>query len=115
MPQYMLLLHEPAGAFEHISADEAQAIILRYTNWAESLAAKGHLRGGNKLQDGTGRTLRQNSGKLNITDGPYSETKEVVGGYFLIEAANYDEAVTLASDCPHLAFGAVELREVEPT
>lgn len=115
MPQYVLLLHDPVGAFDDVSPEEIQAIILRYKNWAESLAAKGNLRGGHKLQDGTGRVLRQQSGKLNITDGPYSETKEVIGGFFLIEAAGYEEAVALTSDCPHLDYGTVELREVEIT
>lgn len=115
MPQYMLLLHESSTASENISPGEMEAIIKRYTAWSASVAARGHLRGGNKLQDGTGRCLSNAGGKLSVTDGPYAESKEVLGGYFLIEAANYDEAVHVASDCPHLDFGAIEVREIEPT
>jgi hypothetical protein len=115
MPQYMLLLHESATAAPEISPHEMQAIIQRYKDWSGALAAKGHLRGGNKLQDGTGRTVRPAKGAPSITDGPYTEGKEVIGGYFLIEAAGYDEAAALSRDCPHLDFGPIEIREIEPT
>jgi hypothetical protein len=115
MPQYMLLLHESATLSPNISAAEIQAIIQRYKAWSGALAAKGHMRGGNKLQDGTGRTLRGSNGSVSVSDGPYAESKELVGGYFLIEAATYDEAVSLAKDCPHLDFGIIEVREIEPT
>jgi hypothetical protein len=49
-----------------------------------------------------------------VVDGPYSEAKEVVGGYGIIQAANYEEALELTRDCPHLAFGRLELRETDP-
>ena len=53
---------------------------------------------------------------LRVTDGPFAEAKEVIGGYFTIEAADYNEAVEICSDCPHLTYGGrIELREVEPT
>jgi hypothetical protein len=115
MPQYMLLLHESATLSPDISATEIQAIIQRYKDWSGALAAKGHMRGGNKLQDGTGRTVRSTNGSVSVSDGPYAESKELVGGYFLIEAASYDEAVALSKDCPHLDFGIIEVREIEPT
>jgi len=111
----MLLLHESATWAPNISPDEIQGIIERYTKWSESLAAKGHLRGGNKLQDGTGRTVRAGKGGPSVTDGPYTEGKEVIGGYFLLEAASYEEAAELCKDCPHLDFGVIEIREIEPT
>jgi len=115
MPQYILLLHESSTASPNISPGEMEAIIRRYQAWSAGIAAKGHMRGGNKLQDGTGRHMSTAGGNLSVTDGPYAESKEVLGGYFLIEAANYDEAVRVASDCPHLDFGAIEVREIEPT
>ena len=52
---------------------------------------------------------------MKVTDGPYAEAREVIGGLFVIEAANYDEVVELSKDCPHLEFGSIEIREVEPT
>lgn len=119
MPKYMLLLHESAtlaatmGAT--LSPDEIQAMIARYKKWAGGLAAAGKLAGGHKLQDLTGRVLKNNGGTINVTDGPYAETKEIIGGFFVIEASGYDEAVELSKSCPHLDYGRIELREVEPT
>ena len=52
---------------------------------------------------------------MKVTDGPYAEAREVIGGLFMIEAANYDEVVELSKDCPHLDFGSIEIREVQPT
>ena len=115
MPQYVFLLHESATFGEGLSASDIQAIIKKYKTWSQEMAAKGHLRGGQKLQDGTGRVMRSPGGKLEILDGPYSESKEVIGGFFIVEAANYAQAVELAKGCPHLEYGTMELREVEPT
>lgn len=115
MSQYVLLLHDSSTALPAMSAEEMQAIIQRYKAWAGGVAGKGHMRGGQKLQDGTGRVMRAPGGKVEVTDGPYVETKEIIGGFFIIEAENYDQAVALASDCPHLDFGTIEIREVEPT
>ena len=50
-----------------------------------------------------------------VTDGPYAESREVIGGLFIVEAASYEEVVELSKDCPHLDFGTVEIREVQPT
>lgn len=86
-----------------------QAVIEPYTAWATRLAAEGRMKGSNKLQDGTARQLT----KLGVIDGPFPETKEIIGGYFVIEAADYDEAVELAKSCPHLDFGRIEIRQVD--
>ena len=92
-----------------------QAIIEKYSAWAGKLASQGRLAGGNKLQDGSGRAVRRANGKVAVTDGPYTEAKEIVGGYFIVEADSYEQAVELASDCPHVENGVVEVREIEPT
>ena len=73
----------------------------------------GKLTAGKKLADGEGRVLRRSGGQLSISDGPYTESKEVVGGLFEIVADNYDQAVEIANQCPHLEFGIVEVREIE--
>lgn len=114
MPKYILLLHEAPDVMPDFSPEQMQEIIDRYKRWRMSLAERGILSGGEKLRDGAGRVLRKNSSKLAVTDGPYAESKEVIGGYFLLEAPNLDKAVELSSDCPHLEFGAVEVREIEP-
>lgn len=113
MPNYVLLLHENPAVFQDMSAEEMQAIINKYTAWSQPLQEAGKLAGGKKLADGQGRALRQVNGALSISDGPYTESKEVIGGFFEIIAEDYDAAVAIAQDCPHLAFGVVEVREIE--
>ena len=115
MPKYMLLLHEDPAAFADVTPAEMQAIIEKYKAWAIKLATAGRLAGSSKLQDGTGRSIRKSGGRVVVTDGPYTEAKEVIGGYFMINAENYDEALELAGECPHVEYGVVEIREVEPT
>ena len=115
MPQYLLLLHEDPSQYADVSPAEMQAIIEKYSAWAGKLASQGRLAGANKLQDGTGRSVRRAAGKLAVTDGPYTEAKEIVGGYFILNADSYEQAVELSSDCPHVESGVVEVREIEPT
>ena len=108
MPQFVLMLRD-SGAFPtDISPEEIQQILERYGAWSARLQASGQ-----KLKDGEGRVLARKESGLSIVDGPYAETREVLGGYFLINAADYDEAVRLSEDCPHLDFGSIEIREVE--
>jgi hypothetical protein len=114
MPRYMLLLHEPANPpIQDLGPSELQAIFQRYKDWADRTARAGNLVGGQKLEDRTGRVLvKDGAKKVVVKDGPYAETKEVIGGYFTIEAKDFDEAVAIARDCPHLDWfgGKVEIR-----
>ncbi len=110
MPDYMLLLHERPEAFESLSPQEMQGIIARYVAWRTDHSS--HVTGGNKLRDDAGRVIE----RREVRDGPFAESKEVVSGYFLIAAANYDNAVEIAKGCPHLELGGrIEVREIEPT
>src|SRR5947208_3445808 len=115
MPEYILLLHEDPAASNGLSPTDIQALIQRYKNWRESIAAKGHQAGGKKLRDGAGRVMKTKNGKIVVTDDPYTELREVIGGFFTFVADNFDQAVDLTRDCPHLQFGTVEIREVERT
>lgn len=109
--EFFLILHDAADSvFSSLSPEEMQGVVSRYNAWAQSMAEQGRLRGGYKLEDGTGRQMVGRT----VTDGPFPETKEVVGGVFVIAAANYDDAVALASTCPHLDFGRIEVRRVDP-
>ncbi len=116
MPDYLLILHEsPTGAME-MSPAEIEKIILEYKSWSRSVAEAGKLAGGQKLRDEGGRMLTNTNGDFRVTDGPFAEAKEVIGGFFMIKAADYDEAVEISRTCPHLTYGGrIELREVEPT
>jgi hypothetical protein len=116
MPQYMLnsisAIEWPEGM--EITPEMIQAVIQKYNNWAKKLEDSGRLVSLNKLKDEYGRTINGFGGGQTVTDGPYSETKEVIGGYWIITAANYDEAVEWARDCPTLEYGGrIEVREIE--
>ncbi|MFW6088413.1 MAG: YciI family protein [Gemmatimonadota bacterium] len=113
MAQFIMLPYETSDAFETMSPAEMQEIIRRYSAWTAGLARRGVLRGGEKLADGTGRVLRGAGEQMSVTDGPHTESKEVIGGFWLVEAKDFDEAVALASDCPHLEFGPLVIREIE--
>ena len=115
MPQYVLMFYdrpEEVDQFMSMSPEEIQAVIEKYNAWGEGLAAQGKLVMGEKLRDGSGRVLRRGA----VTDGPFSEAREVIGGITIIDAADYEEAVALCRDHPHMEFGgALEIREIEPT
>ena len=109
----MLILHDAPGGLSKLSLTEIQSIIEKYNTWRGKLAASGKLVGGHKLMDEGGKALSKTAERLTVLDGPYSETKEIVGGYFIIRASSYDNAVQLASDCPHLSYGRIQLRKID--
>ncbi len=113
MSQFLLILREDPAVFADVSPEQMQAIIARYSAWAASISAAGTLVGSNKLKDGEGRVLRRGDSGLRVLDGPFSEGKEVVGGYFLIQAADYDAALQVARACPHAEYGSIEVRAVD--
>ena len=114
MKTFIMLLHD-GGFSPDISPDQMQAIIERYVAWRQKIQQNGRRVEGHKLTDGAGRVMRGSAGQTTITDGPYAEAREVIGGLFMVEANSYDEVVELSRDCPHLDFGSIEIREVEPT
>ena len=115
MPKFVLLLRD-AGRFDpNMSAAEMQAIVQRYVAWRGKVQQNGRSIMGHKLHDKQGRVVTGAGSATKITDGPYAEAREVMGGLFVIDATSYDEVVELSKDCPHLEFGSIEIREVEPT
>ncbi len=115
MAKFILVLRDDPTQWAKLSPAEMQGVIEKYSAWSAGLAQRGAIRGGEKLTNDGGKHLRRQGGALSATDGPYNETKEVIGGFFIIEAADYDEAVALCADCPHLEHGWIELRQVEHT
>lgn len=114
MAQYMLLLHESPSGLSQVSREEMGAIVAKYRAWGERLAAEGKLVSSHKLKDEGGRHLVLERGQVLVTDGPFAEAKEVIGGYFIVQASSYDEAVELSKSCPHLeVHGRIELREID--
>ena len=114
MAKYMLLLHDNVAAFANVSPDDMQKVIEKYIAWGDRLRNKGVVHGGDKLTDEPGKVMRRKDGQVRVTDGPYSESKEVLGGYYMIEAPTYDQAIEYARDCPHLDYGGtIEIRQVD--
>ncbi len=113
MPKFLMLARSTDQAWKDISPEEGQRIVQQYMDWSNRMRAAGRLGASNKLKDGEGRVLSGDGAQTAVKDGPYSETKEVVGGYWLLEAADFDEAVKLAKDSPHLRFGTLEIRAIE--
>ncbi len=108
MPDFMLLFR--GGEAKTKSPEEMQQIVQRYITWVKQLRTQGSFKAGDELQP-NGRIVRSDHGSL--TDGPFIETKDAVGGYFLVEAANYDEAVAIAKASPNLENGGtVEVRQI---
>jgi hypothetical protein len=114
MAKFMLLLHDNPASFANVSPEQMQKIIEKYMAWGDKLRKAGLMHGSEKLTEEPGKVVRGQDGKLRVTDGPYSETKEVLGGYYIIEAANYDQAIERSRDCPHLEYGGtIEVRQVD--
>jgi hypothetical protein len=115
MAQYMLLLHQLPATNAQLPPETMTDVVRRYYEWAEAMRQKGKLVGGEKLAVGRVRHIRMRDGKPLSSDGPYAEAKDVVGGYFVIEAKDDAEADAIARDCPHLwnATNWVELRPID--
>ena len=110
MSKFLLLLH--GGKYDGYSETELENILAKYIAWTQKLQQDGVLIASEELKD-TGRMLFGRNNK--IVDGPYTETKEAIGGFYLYEARDYDAAESIARDCPHLEFqGTVEIREINP-
>jgi|HubBroStandDraft_1064217.scaffolds.fasta_scaffold149124_2 hypothetical protein len=108
MPQYMLLLRDNREVWGKLGPEQMQKAIEKYFAWR----TKPFVVGGAGLTEKTGRVLQKKNGSVGVTEGPFSESREVIGGYYTIEAANFDEAVRLSLDNPHVDFGTIEIREV---
>jgi len=115
MSQFMLLLYdtpENRARFGTMSPEEMQKAIEKYMAWTK----KPFTVDSKRLAMDFGKAIRSEGSKPRATDGPFSETKESLGGYYTIEAANYDEAVKLSLEHPHLEYGGgIEVRQVYGT
>jgi hypothetical protein len=110
----MLLLHQAPNYNMDLPREKMLEMTKRYRTWAEGLGAKGKLAGGEKLTAGGVRHVKAKDGKPVVTDGPYAEAKDVVGGYFVIEAKDQAEAEAIAKDCPHVTIAATNWIEIRP-
>ncbi|MGH8012186.1 MAG: YciI family protein [Candidatus Binataceae bacterium] len=109
--QYMLLINVPEDF--RPSSEDQRKMMDEYMAFTQDIINTGKFKAGNRLEPAsTATTVKVRNGKTLTTDGPYAETKEQLGGYYLIEAANLDEAVTVAARIPGARHGSVEVRPV---
>jgi hypothetical protein len=113
--QYLLLIYLEESRWERLDDPEQQKIYQEYRDLIGDLQKAGKFLGGNELQPtSTATTVRVRAGKKSITDGPFAETKEQLGGYFLVEAKDLDEAMEIAARIPSATTGSIEVRPVVP-
>ena len=109
--QYLMLIYIDERRFQEQGEDELKELTAAYARYTAALEAGGVLRGGAELAPvRSATTVRVRAGKTMCTDGPFAETKEQLGGYYLIEAPNLDEALAWAARCPGALDGSVEVR-----
>ena len=114
MAQFMLLLHQVPNYNSGLSREKMLEMASKYMAWADGLRSRGMLVGGEKLTASGGRQLRPSGGKVVASDGPYAEAKDVISGYFVLEAKDLAEAEAIARECPHLALAASNWAEIRP-
>ena len=112
--KYLCLIYDEEKKLQGMSKSEMDALIGEYFAFTADIQKSGHLLGGNDLQPvANATTVRVRNGKVSTTDGPFAETKEQLGGYYLIEAKDLNEAIQVASRIPSAKLGAIEVRPVQ--
>ena len=113
--KYLCLIYDEEKKLHAMSKTEMDALMQEYFAFTRDIRGSGHYLGGNDLQPvRNATTIRIRNGKLSTTDGPFAETKEQLGGYYLIDVPNLDEAVKWGSKCPGAKTGSVEVRPLNP-
>lgn len=111
--QYILLIYASEAEQDRRSPEENAKNFEGYMTFTQAIKESGHLRGGDPLERvSTATTVRVKNGKVVRTDGPFAETREQLGGYYLVEAKDLDEAVSLAARIPDAEGGSIEVRPV---
>src|SRR6187200_1766997 len=112
--RYLCLIYDEEKKLAGMSKGESDAFMGEYFAFTEDIKKSGHYLGGEALQPvNTATSVRVRSGKMSTTDGPFAETKEQLGGYYLIEAKDLNDALQVASRIPSAKFGTVEVRPIQ--
>jgi hypothetical protein len=111
--QYLLMLYSEEAGWEKMTKEQQQQGVAAYGAYSEALKQAGVWVGSNRLQPiATATTVRVANGKSQVLDGPYTDTKEQLGGYYLINVPDLDAALSWAARCPGASHGTIEVRPV---
>jgi hypothetical protein len=111
--RYLLLIYGPEWESSGVTPEQQQAVMEEWTDYTADLMKRGISEGGEALEStSTATTVRVRNGEAVTTDGPFAETNEVLGGYYLINCKNLDEAIEVAAACPGAKQGSIELRPI---
>ena len=111
--KYLLLLHAEEAGWSQMTAEQQKQGMAAYMAYSEALTKAGAMVGSNRLQPTAATTtVRVVDGKTQVLDGPYADSKEQLGGYYLIEASDLDAAISWAARCPGASHGTIEVRPV---
>jgi hypothetical protein len=110
---YMLLIVEPQGQRRSRTAEDGRDLYQRMLDYTEALKARGVLLASDSLRSRAARVSTR-AGRQSVLDGPFAESKELIGGFFLLDCATRDEAVGLAAECPAAEWATIEVREIGP-
>jgi hypothetical protein len=114
--RYLLLIYENEAAFASLSEAEQGQVFGEYMEYSKRIRKSGNYVGGEALEPiATATTVRVKDGKTLTTDGPFAETREQLGGFYLVEAKDLDEAIALAAGIPAARTGSIEVRPIMPT
>jgi hypothetical protein len=112
--RYMLLIYSDPSAMESMTAEESGAMMGEYFAFTQGIVDSGEFVAGDPLQGiDTATTVRVHQGKTASTDGPFAETKEVLGGYYIVNCADLDRAIGIAAQIPAARHGSVEVRPIQ--
>jgi hypothetical protein len=113
--QYLCLIYSDETMYPKMSKAEGENMMAEYMAFTAKVKESGHYLGGNRLQPThTSTSVRIRNGNLSATDGPFAETKEQLGGYYLIDAKDLNDAIQVASRIPGAKVGTIEVRPIAP-
>jgi hypothetical protein len=112
--KYLCLIYDEEEKLQTMTKGEMEALMGEYFTFTKDLRSSGKYLGGNDLQTTrNATTVRVRNGRVSTTDGPFAETKEQLGGYYLVEARDLNEAIQIASRIPSAALGSIEVRPIQ--
>ena len=111
--QYLLMIYQNEAEYGKIDPATLQKVFEEYGAFTQGIVKSGNFKAGDRLQPTTtATTVRIRDGKTLMTDGPFAETREQLGGYYLVDAKDLDEALAIAAKIPGARFGSIEVRPI---